>query len=969
MKSGSTFRHLMLMGAASLVLVACSDTDISSPGADTPPQAPAPSPPPPPPPPPPPTGSDFDLVPDDTVADISPNLTLVEVSVAGSTVELVEISGTITDDLTLDADTAYTLGETVFVGADTGSANGDPATLTIPAGTIFYNEGDEAGLVVSRGSQIQAVGTADAPIIFTSLAEFGRQQGLTTATGEERGEWGGIILNGFAPINDCDDDTAVGGTAGCEKSGEANSGLFGGGDSADNSGTIQYVRIEFGGIVFNGDNEANGLALQGVGSGTDIDFVQVHNNLDDAFEFFGGTVSANYLVATGAADDSIDWTDGWTGSVQFAAVDLTTIPSRDDAYGIEGDNQRPNNLTPRSAPVISNFTFFGGNHGDATNAPIAGLRLRRGTAGTYANGIVSGFNFGLDVDDEATFLGFERSGDGRLEIASHLFNNVEEIRDDGDEGFTVADIAASLVSVQTGSALATGTFVPGPANTPAVPVTVLTDPRLVETPSFIGAFAPSDTVEDNWAAGWIRENTLFPADQTAASCPTSDNIAQTGTIGDRIVCAISGVVTQDVTLGNGDDIVYRLDGTVFVGTDGGSSETNAPGSIQTTLTIEPGVTVFGDGDDDGLVVTRGSQIDADGTAEAPIVFTAGSVLRGEAADLANLRGQWGGLILNGKAPINDCDDSTGVGGTATCEKDGEASSGLFGGDVPGDSSGVLRYVQVNYGGIVFNGDNEANGIAFQGVGSGTDVEFVQVHNNLDDGLEFFGGTVSARNVVITGQADDAIDWTDGWTGRVQFAIIEGSAPGRDDAYGLEGDNQRPNDLTPRSSPTLSNLTILGVTGSGTTDGWVAGGRLRRGTAGQYYNGIFIGAPFGLDIDDQATFDGFAATGDDQLVIASHFFDSGDPIRDDGDEGFSVDDILANVTDFTDGTNTMSGFSFFGNDVGVVPGMAEAAVTATDIASIDPFFEDAPYLGAVENADDTWYLGWTIDSSGSRTTVN
>ena len=112
-----------------------------------------------------------------------------------------------------------------------------------------------------------------------------------------------------------------------------------------------------------------------------------------------------------------------------------------------------------------------------------------------------------------------------------------------------------------------------------------------------------------------------------------------------------------------------------------------------------------------------------------------------------------------------------TGGTAECTKEGEANSGLFGGDDPTDSSGSLKYMVVKYAGSNVDPENQLNGIAFQGVGSGTEVDYVQVHNNLDDGIEFFGGNVSARHVVLTGNADDSLDWTDGWQGSIQFLLI------------------------------------------------------------------------------------------------------------------------------------------------------------------------------------------------------
>ena len=145
---------------------------------------------------------------------------------------------------------------------------------------------------------------------------------------------------------------------------------------------------------------------------------------------------------------------------------------------------------------------------------------------------------------------------------------------------------------------------------------------------------------------------------------------------------------------------------------------------------------------------------ADGTPDAPIIMSS------DAAIGSRARGQWGGLIINGSAPTNQ-----GV-------TFGEGDTGAFGGNNPSDSSGTLRYVRLEFAGIEFSPDNELNGIAFQGVGSGTIVDHVQVHMNQDDGIEMFGGTVNLKYVLVTGARDDSFDWTDGWTGKGQFWVAQ-----------------------------------------------------------------------------------------------------------------------------------------------------------------------------------------------------
>ena len=239
---------------------------------------------------------------------------------------------------------------------------------------------------------------------------------------------------------------------------------------------------------------------------------------------------------------------------------------------------------------------------------------------------------------------------------------------------------------------------------------------------------------------------------------------------------------------------------MFVGQDVGPDSSNPNPVATADLTIQAGVTVFGANPTDFLVVNRGSQIIATGTQAAPIIFTSDEDLLG--SNVGDERGQWGGLILNGRAPINSCADPTMP---ASCETSGEGGTGSYGGDLVTDNSGILNYVRVQHAGFEITTDNELNGIAFQGVGNGTNVDYIQVHANDDDGIEFFGGTVDANHVVITGVDDDAIDWVSGWNGTIQYALIVGSGVGDN---GFEGDSNSSNNNIQRVQTQLSPIGQL-----------------------------------------------------------------------------------------------------------------------------------------------------------------
>jgi hypothetical protein len=282
------------------------------------------------------------------------------------------IRGRFTSDLTLTNDTYWVLRGAVFIGA--------PARLTIQAGTRVIGETATRGsLVIERGAQIIADGTAAQPIVMTSDQPIG-QRG--------RGDWGGLIINGSAPLN-------LPGGVGI---GEGQTGVYGGDDPNDNSGILRYVRVEFAGIEFSPDNELNGIAFQGVGNGTIVENIQVHFNKDDGIEMFGGTVDIKRVVLTGIGDDSIDWTFGWKGRLQYAVVQQRG----DDTYqGIEADNNGNNfNLEPRSEPALFNLTLVGDPSQEFGPESTNCMRLRVGTAGIVRNFICTGFKSqAIDVRD------------------------------------------------------------------------------------------------------------------------------------------------------------------------------------------------------------------------------------------------------------------------------------------------------------------------------------------------------------------------------------------------------------------------------------------------------------------------------------------------------------------------------------------------------------------------------------------
>ncbi|KCZ94311.1 putative lipoprotein [Hyphomonas johnsonii MHS-2] len=872
----------------------------------------------------------------------------------------------VTTDISIPANTTIAINGPVFIGSDTKASGGVSATLTLGAGVRVFGASSTGTatatddyIVISRGSQIEAIGTASNPIRLTARAAINDEEvGSNLITATSTALWGGLVINGYAPINACDSGTATGGSADCEKSGEGASGFFGGDDANDNSGTLQYLTVEYAGARLTNEDELNGIAFQGVGSGTTVDHIQVHNNLDDGIEWFGGTVNVKYLAVSGAGDDSVDWTDGWTGRLQYVAV-RSNNPSSSDPRGIEADNLNgANAATPFSDPKIANFTMVGSTGNQQS------ILLRRGTRATIINGVTTGYGSGIDIDDTQTFTNF---GDGSLVLQSIALDNGVNFEADGDG--VPAFAAASNVRAVNNSL--SNEFFPGSVEL-GIPVsTALSADSFFTATPYIGAFSAAETPSSNWAS-FTTPGTFFDIDEAACPSGTSQN----GTLDGKKLCEIDGseAITNDLHLTDGDQLVYELVGPVFIGVDRGPDPA-APlaGSASATLTIDAGVTIVGEGNDDYLVVTRGSKILSNGTAAAPVVFTAKGDIDGTAPIDADTKGLWGGVVINGRAPINACEDGTAIGGSVDCEKSGEGSSGLFGGGTSNDDSGQLFYTRVQYAGVRLTNEDELNGVAFQGVGSGTEVDFVQVYNNLDDCYEFFGGTVNVKHVLSTGCGDDQFDWTDGWVGSAQYIIASGgrsSATGgmSSDPNGFEGDNLNgANSATPVSTPRISNFTLI----AGGDPAEQIGAKLRRGMAGTVANGIVLGwAQFGLDVDDTQTIANTdAGTADASaagaLVIRSLFLsDNGADLANE-----AAEPTFTAANDFALGDPiTMSGFAFRAGRPGVVPGANENAVPVFDVTGIGSL-EPTTYIGAVADADDTWFLGWSIDQTGALTSAN
>ncbi|GAA6167251.1 hypothetical protein [Sessilibacter corallicola] len=414
-------------------------------------------------------------------------------------------------------------------------------------------------------------------------------------------------------------------------------------------------------------------------------------------------------------------------------------------------------------------------------------------------------------------------------------------------------------------------------------------------------------------------------------------------------------IMTDVTLDS--DVLYFLNSRVTVGN--GNAEMTATDGVlvsgdplaEVTFTIEAGTEIVGNSDTfANLLITRGSQIMAMGTAAEPIVFSS------DDTDIDG-SGEWGGLILQGFGRTNLCTYPEDMGGMpVACNFDGEGESGFAGGHDNTDNSGVLNYVVVAEAGFEFAIGNEINGISFLSVGSATEVDFIQVHNNADDGVEFYGGAVNVSHVVLTGNQDESIDWDEGYVGNIQFALViqdEGSD------HAIEADTLgNPGFL---SAPSVVNATFLGA-----GDGFSELHRLKDTTGGFIHNSVLTSVS-GMPLD---------------VCVA---LEDADTLTNAMNDAIAYNNVIADCTEFetSDGTPSML---LDRDTVTLTAGLvdtttyASSAVAADGLTPIDftafdathpesmasqagDFFEDTDYAGAVEpGAASLWFEGWTVEGS-------
>ncbi|MEM9835133.1 MAG: T9SS type A sorting domain-containing protein [Bacteroidota bacterium] len=742
-------------------------------------------------------------------------------------------------------------------------------TLNIEAGTVIRGANDPSSgdntsaLIITRGATINANGTADAPIIFT--AEEDDITDPSDFTFADRGEWGGLIILGSAVI------ARPGGEDGIEGiDADEDRAKYGGTDNEDSSGSLTYVSIRHGGSALSPNNEINGLTLGGVGSGTFIDYVEVFANFDDGIEFFGGTVDIKHASVAFCGDDAIDYDYGYRGRGQFWFA--LQEPTESTGRCGEHDGAKDDDVPPFSKPVIYNATYIGVgtdatvSSGDAADANKFILLARDNAGGEYWNSIFMEGNGAAiaieDRDDTNDGDAFARLQAGDLAFVDNFFFGFGDGASAADLFLAVDPSEANVASSSTVAAMLGG------ANTIANPMLAGVsriennglDPRLnAGSPALGGGTPASDPFFNqvtyrgafgnsvNWLAGWTA-------------------LAEYGFLGDAVtpINTFDCITVTDADLVAGGDYTwasgscYTLDGLVFL-EEGGA------------LTIEPGVVVRGLGANDvstgdntsALIIARGATIEANGTADMPIIFTAAEDDLTDPEDFtAADRGEWGGLIVLGAATIARPGGEDGIEGI-----DADEQRAKYGGNDDTDDSGSLRYISIRHGGAALSPNNEINGLTLGGVGSGTEIDFVEVIANFDDGIEFFGGTVDMKHAAVAFCGDDAFDYDYGYRGNGQFWFSFQDAEFGDTGRAGEHDGAKEDDVPPFSNPTIYNATYVGIGENASVSSGDAADALafavlhRDNSGGSYNNSIFTdfnGAAIAIeDRDDTNNGDAFA----------------------------------------------------------------------------------------------------------------
>ncbi len=741
-------------------------------------------------------------------------------------------------------------------------------TLTIQPGTVIKGvtglvSPNTAFLCVQKGATIIADGTAADPIVFTACTDD-----LTLPndlTRSDRGLWGSLIVLGEAPINGVITAPNICPTNFIEGIPPSPKTEYGGCDPTDNSGIIRYVQLKHGGVIIGAANEINGLTLGGVGSGTIVEHVEVYANLDDGFEWFGGNVNGKYLVSAFNDDDDFDWDQGFSGKLQFLFA-IKDSTNGDRTFEMDSDDGNAERI-PLSRPTVYNVTAIGrGQLPASPSAANAPLHFKENSGGHIRNAIfVDHPRNGVFIEDQGSsssltfpdctvgaqpdaelyarcwsgpyntnfapaapayanpaFAGGAGTGAdltiygtiwwnvgrnaktlpnelcaGQAWTEKHLFTDYPALAQTltGQSWKNIIDNPL-FFGMDLSRARFAGQNALDPRPAPESPAFTETRTDAPAEDAFFSSapYAGAFDANNNWLCGWTC---LDDAGYLAPCAPRVVTCIDEG--GKPVVNVPIGDITKNTDWTS--DNVYLLQGPTYV-------------SDSATLTIEKGTIIKGQTglvspNTAHLVIQRDADILALGDSCCPIIFTASTDNVNIANDLTRSdRGLWGSLLILGNAPI--CGTVTAPNLCATNFIEGIAPSPKteYGGCDAFDNSGIVKWTQLRHGGVIIGAANEINGLTLGGVGKGTELHHVEVFANLDDGFEWFGGTVDGHHLVSAFNDDDDFDWDQGFNGRLQFLFSIKDSTNGDRAFEMDSDdgNQECQNV---ARPVVYNVTAMG----------------------------------------------------------------------------------------------------------------------------------------------------------------
>lgn len=494
--------------------------------------------------------------------------------------------------------------------------------------------------------------------------------------------------------------------------------------------------------------------------------------------------------------------------------------------------------------------------------------------------------------------------------------------------------------------------------------------------------------------------TPTPLVTAATGCPTiadpqglTDKGTITGPTGSWRVCALPNRVTANTRLPKIAGLVYNLPGRVDVGYDNGPTPlsttntkvvTTPAGTSLTltadsnvTLTIDPGVIIFANSGPSWLNINRGNKINAVGTVTQPIIFTSRDNILGLNSDTSS--GQWGGVVLSGRAQVTDCAAPAATPGTAACERqtEGAVDPALYGGANNSDNSGQMSYVQIRYSGFILSANVELQSLTPSGVGDQTKLDHIMSFNSSDDGAEFFGGHVEMKYYISVGAEDDNLDTDTGVKANFQYVIAaqrpNSAAAGADSIIEADSDNGLYTD-NPRHNVTVSNATFIHQVANSGAD--LASILIRGAADYTLVNSILVNTVTNpcLRISQAPTAATTQSAGTDEIgapIFKSVVMSGCGATPYLGANGVTNAQVQAifgsGANNNNDNyTSTLSGL--------YVNGANETAVPAFDASTLNNFtfngilvtpagfFDKTSYIGAVKDSTDSWFKQWTCNST-------